>query len=307
MESAATLRPMQAPIKRALMLALALVVLTALTGTAQAAQSVSAHAVGKSPSEVAAYWTAERMKKAKPVERARGAGKRPRQSYPFTRYEAPTPYDVRHGKVFFTEGGFNYVCSGTALTSGNQSVVWTAGHCVNEGPGAYVTNWAFVPGYDSGARPKGTWAATNLYTTDRWRTAGDFDYDLGAAKVAPVGGQTLNAAVGGRGISFNYTATVGATHFLSFGYPAASPFNGSSLFICDAPLATRDTPTTPASPATMGIGCDMTGGSSGGGWIDDSGRVASVNSYGYSTLKNVMFGPYQGTVAQTLFNTAAAG
>jgi hypothetical protein len=40
-----------------------------------------------------------------------------------------------HGKVFFSDGAYNYVCSGTALTSGNESVVWTAGHCVNEGPG----------------------------------------------------------------------------------------------------------------------------------------------------------------------------
>ena len=291
--------------KRALVLVLALAVTGALAGSAQAARSVSAKAVGKSPAEVAAYWTAARMKNAKPAERAKGNGNaRPKQSYPFTRYQAPKPYDARHGKVFFTERGVNYVCSGTALTSGNQSVVWTAGHCVNEGPGAYVTNWAFVPGYDSGARPYGTFAATNLYTTDRWRTAGDFSYDLGAAKVAPVGGRTLNATVGGRGVSFNYTATVGATHFLSFGYPAASPFNGSSLFICDAKLGTRD---ASANPPTMGIGCDMTGGSSGGGWIDDSGRVASVNSYGYQTLKNVMFGPYQGSVAQTLYTTASAG
>ena len=55
----------------------------------------------------------------------------------------------------------------------------------------------------------------------------------------------------------------------------------------------------------MGIGSDMTGGSSGGGWIDDNGNVASVNSYGYQTLKNVMFGPYQGDVAQSLYTTAA--
>jgi hypothetical protein len=56
----------------------------------------------------------------------------------------------------------------------------------------------------------------------------------------------------------------------------------------------------------MGIDCDMTGGSSGGGWIAGGG-VASVNSYGYTTLPNVMFGPYQGTVSQSLYTQAAAG
>ena len=48
--------------------------------------------------------------------------------------------------MFFTLGGNDYVCSGTALLSGNKSVVWTAGHCVNEGPGEFATNWEFVPG-----------------------------------------------------------------------------------------------------------------------------------------------------------------
>ena len=74
-----------------------------------------------------------------------------RLAYPFTRYE-PATYNPAHGKVFFSDGAANYVCSGTALTSGNQSVVWTAGHCVNEGPGGFYTNWAFVPAYKDGAR-----------------------------------------------------------------------------------------------------------------------------------------------------------
>ena len=93
-------------------------------------------------------------------------GKGPKASYPFTRYE-PATYNPAHGKVFFTDSGVNYVCSGTALTSGNKSVVWTAGHCVNEGPGAYYTNWAFVPAYKDGARPYGTWAARDAAARPR--------------------------------------------------------------------------------------------------------------------------------------------
>ena len=49
------------------------------------------------------------------------------------------------------------MCSGTATSSANGDVVTTAGHCVNEGPGAFVTNFAFVPAYDNGAAPYGTW------------------------------------------------------------------------------------------------------------------------------------------------------
>jgi hypothetical protein len=50
----------------------------------------------------------------------------------------------------------------------------------------------------------------------------------------------------------------------------------------------------------------MTGGSSGGGWIVGS-SVYSVNSYGYTNQPDVMYGPYQGDVAQSLYNAASAG
>ena len=55
----------------------------------------------------------------------------------------------------------------------------------------------------------------------------------------------------------------------------------------------------------MAIRCDMTGGSSGGGWIV-GGNVYSVNSYGYLTQPNVMYGPYQGSVAQQLYTSAGS-
>jgi hypothetical protein len=61
---------------------------------------------------------------------------------------------------------------------------------------------------------------------------------------------------------------------------------------------------TSATPFTMGVPCDMTGGSSGGGWITSSGAVASVISYGYSNLKNVLFGLHQETEASLLYVTA---
>jgi hypothetical protein len=44
----------------------------------------------------------------------------------------------------------------------------------------------------------------------------------------------------------------------------------------------------------------MTGGSSGGGWISSTG-AGSVSSYGYTGLKNVMFGPFRGATAQLLY------
>jgi hypothetical protein len=264
--------------------------------------------VAKSAASIARYWTPKRMEAAKPADRLRatrsapGAKKR-KATYPYTSYEVTTPYTQAptstHGKVFFTLGGVDYVCSGTALLSGNKSVVWTAGHCVNEGPGAFATNWSFVPAYKDGSAPFGEFPARQLNTTSGWGNAGDFSYDFGAAVVASAGGRQLTDAVGGRGIAFNYNRS---QQFDSYGYPAAPPFTGQRLWVCDAPLGTND---TSANPATMGIGCNMTGGSSGGGWIVGS-SVYSVNSYGYSNQRDVMYGPYQGSVAQSLYNQAAS-
>jgi hypothetical protein len=286
--------------KRAGFLLLAFALLALLSTPAQAAQTAATKVVKQSRAEVVEYWTAERMRNAIPLDivDAAVAKKKPRRAYPFTRYE-PTTYNPAHGKVFFSDGAANYVCSGTALTSGNESVVWTAGHCVNEGPGAFYTNWAFVPAYKDGARPHGTWTARELLTTSAWGNGGDFGYDLGAAVVNTNGGATLTDTVGSRGIGFNQAAE---QHYLSHGYPAAPPFSGGRMFICEADLGTRD---TSADPPTMGIGCDMTGGSSGGGWVVGN-DVLSVNSYGYSNQPDVMYGPYQGAVAQQLYTSAGS-
>ena len=156
-----------------------------------------------------------------------------------------------------------------------------------------------MPAYKDGSRPFGTWTASELLTTSAWGNSGDFSYDLGAAIMAPNGG-SLTDVVGGRSVAFNYAR---GQQFTSFGYPAAPPFGGQRLHVCEAPYAAADPGT---SPQTMAIGCDMTGGSSGGGWIV-GGAVYSVNSYGYTSQPNVMYGPYQGAVAQSLFTTAETG
>lgn len=277
--------------------------LLTLGGAPAQARDVSSKHVEQTRAAVVSYWTSARMRSARPVPLAKpgspgGGGK----TKPGAATEVPAPYTTfptsTNGKVFFTDDGVNYVCSGTAITSANQSVVWTAGHCVNEGPGSFHTNWAFVPAYRDGARPYGTWPASSLHTTTQWRTSGDFSYDLGAAVTAPAATRLTAAIGGGRSLAFNGPRS---QTYNAFGYPQASPFNGLRLWMCASGLYMSD---TSASPQTMGIQCNMTGGSSGGGWVGASGSVYSVNSYTYGSLRNVMFGPFQGSVAQSLFGTA---
>jgi V8-like Glu-specific endopeptidase len=288
-------------------LCLALLAMAACAVLAAPAQGAQVQSKAADSAGVKRYWTAERMQNAVPADMVRSANGRAVRAGGNAKQRAaaiaiPPPYTSQptstNGKVFFTDGGTNYVCSGTALLSGNASTVWTAGHCVHDGASGFHTNWAFVPAYADGSRPYGTWTARRLLTTAGW-TQGDFSYDLGAAVVAAQGGSSLTSVVGGRNIVFN---SARSQQYTAHGYPAAPPFDGQRLWACSSPLIYND---TSANPATMGIDCNMTGGSSGGGWIAGS-SVASVNSYGYSNLPNVMFGPYQGSVAQSLYTQAAS-
>ncbi|TQJ57967.1 V8-like Glu-specific endopeptidase [Arthrobacter sp. SLBN-83] len=265
------------------------------------------------------YWTPERMQSAVPgdtlagkalergnrssalfVEKGKPATTKGTKGKPTI---AKSENPVSHiGKVFFTLGGANYVCSGNAVTSANRSTVATAGHCVNEGPGAYATNFIFVPEYENGNAPYGKWAAKALYAPTQWVNNGDMTYDTGFAVVAPdTNGDLLTDIVGGSGTAFNQAR--GLT-YTSYGYPAAAPFNGETLWSCTG-KATAD-PNNPQF-ATQGIPCDMTGGSSGGPWfigVDSDGVQNSINSYGYNGSP-VMYGPYWGTVIQDTFKRAA--
>ena len=233
---------------------------------AQAAR-VQTKAVAQDKTAVQRYWTAERMRNAIPADKTLSGAFAAKPKVPklAPAQQIPPPYTSQptstNGKVFFTDDGLNYVCSGTAVLSGNKSVVWTAGHCVHDGAGGFHTNWSFVPAYADGSRPYGTWTARTLLTTSGWANGGDFSFDNGAAVVNANGGQALTDVVGGRNIAFN---TARQQNYAAHGYPAAPPFNGQRLWVCNSPLVYDD---TSAYPPTMGIDCDMTGGSSGGGWI----------------------------------------
>lgn len=282
----------------------ALVVLVVTVGSVASAGAYPVMEKSRESRErVASYWTVERMREAVPAERNAGPsaakGKPGGGTTSGSSSEVPLPYPSAHGKVFFTDSGVNYVCSGTAIASANESVVWTAGHCVNEGPGNFYTNFLFVPAYRDGVAPYGTFAGSTLLTTTGWQSSGEFGVDVGAAVVGTnSSGQTLTDAVAERQLAFNAARV---QSYKLYGYPAAKRFSGQRMRVCDTAWLLDD---TSATPATMGASCDMTGGSSGSGWVTSSGAVASVISYGYPNLRKVLFGPHQETEAQQLFSAA---
>lgn len=282
------------------------------------AQSDVTGATARRTVDLDTYWSASRMKSALPgdtlvrghhasgvpasTQRRAIPGRAPQVNASAKKIAQPQATQVSPrptiGKVFFTLGGQDYVCSGNVVTSTNRSVVTTAGHCVNEGPGAFATNWVFVPAYQNGSAPYGRWAARNLYTSSQWASKGDITYDVGFAVIAKnAQGKALGDVVGSTGIEFGAAR---GQYYRSYGYPAARPFTGQTLQSCQG-YARND----PRQASTQGIPCDMTGGSSGGPWFLSNGNQNSVNSYGYPGT-NIMYGPYYGDVAMRVFQNASA-
>lgn len=264
----------------------------------------TAAATVEAQQQVKDYWTADRMRSATPIEEKYGVQTADRGAAPQAAAAAAAPDAVREtaqptlGKVFFTLGGSDYVCSGTATDSSNGDVVTTAGHCVNEGPGAYATNFAFVPAYQNGSAPYGQWVAESVITTNQWKNSGDFNYDVGFAVMAENGsGQSLTDVVGAKSIGFNLAR---GQYYSAFGYPAASPYNGETLWSCNGTVRND----TFGGSNDQALPCTMTGGSSGGGWFT-GGRLNSVNSFGYNNVADTMFGPYFGSVIRSTYTVAA--
>jgi len=224
---------------------------------------------------------------------------------------ADTSADVAQttGKVYFQQGSWLYVCSGSVVDSSFGSVVLTAGHCVHDGDGgSFHSNWIFYPGYDSGAKPYGEWTATDLFTTTGWASSGDFDDDAGFAAVTN-GTSTRLEAEFDSGVDIptvGFTASTFDVTYASFGYPAAKKYKGGDLVWCQGPVTHGLD-----GGDSLVMACDMTGGSSGGPWYRDfangSTEINSLNSYGYQSFQGYMFGPVFGSAEQAAFNGAGGG
>jgi V8-like Glu-specific endopeptidase len=283
----------------------------------------------RSLAAVRAYWTPQRMAAARPGEElapaagvrftrpaaldgylhrlapGRGTPTTPESGAPWTRGGAVARTT---GKVFFSLGADDYVCSGSAVDSADRSTVLTAGHCVvDPESGTAATNWVFVPAYANGTAPYGIFPATHLATTTGWTTSEDFDVDVAFANVGPNGsGQLLVDAVGGQPIAFGLPR---GQSTWAFGYPAAAPWTGEQLVHCSG-VVVQDT--TPSPSTDQGLACTMTPGSSGGPWFSGfdqrtgRGTLTSLTSFSYSDVTGVLWGPYLGSVAQALYASVAS-
>lgn len=242
------------------------------------------------------------------------------------------PYHVKaatSGKVFFDSPEGHMVCSGTVVEDpahpGKSNLVWTAGHCVHAGKnGGWYRNMAFVPSYNNSAKsidqlqnagkseiaPYGVWWADGAQTSQQWIDGGGetggkgASYDYAVIHVTPEqgnGGKSLQETVGGAmPVDFDAPAVPKVSSITASGYPEAAPFDGQLLYQCtDKP--SRLSISRP-DPTMYRIGCTMTAGSSGGGWVE-------AGSDGKPTLvSNTSIGPVSsGWLAGPRFGDVAKG
>ena len=278
-------------------------------------------AVSLSSGDSDEYWTPERLADAQPLELREGADPvAARSSDPgllrasaTTLKEAivnsPAAYPNRvHGKIFGTYPGIgDYSCSGTVVTSKSGSLVTTAGHCVYDaGAGRsnqFASQLAFVPGYSSGNTPYGVFEATNAIVPGQWIRA-SLDYDLAMLRLDTEAGQTVQKAVGSRGIGFSQKRK---QRLSAYGYPGRGrpAYNGERLAKCTAGYVPD--PVRYGGPRSRGMRCDQKQGSSGGGWVSQQSIVVSNTSHGHTRGRNKFYGPHYGAVAKSLYRANGGG
>jgi V8-like Glu-specific endopeptidase len=218
------------------------------------------------------------------------------------------------GKIFFTLGTRDYVCSGALVRSMHVDVVLTAAHCVRGAHGQWATDWTFVPGYRDGAEPYGQYTARKFFVSPRWTGPGSASerYDVAFVQVTLAtrfGRARASRPPAGLSVEFAARQTAAALpRTYVFGYPALLPFSGEFANYCaGASRVARSAPRA-GSVATT---CSMTAGDSGGPWFagfrprGGRGAIAAVTAYKHSGDPRTLYGTVLGHAARALYRAAA--
>jgi V8-like Glu-specific endopeptidase len=272
------------------------------------ATASAASAEARRAARVARYWTAARMRSARPLDLVVGAGGRPRlrvgaaapepaagASFLAVATPEAAPFSF-NGRLFIRRGKLSGYCSGTAIDSPTRQLVLTAGHCLNDGrENGERSIWSdyleFVPAYDGGSAPFGAFVARRgkVRTPPQWTNHGNPDFDLGAFLTRPnAAGLDLAEALGG-GAAIVTDLSRHQT-FQTYGYPGQSKF----MRHCSSPYVGDDRASLPFSgPPTLGVRCHWAPGASGGGWLIAGGtEINGINTYLHLDNRSHTYGPY---------------
>ncbi|NZA26099.1 trypsin-like peptidase domain-containing protein [Luteimonas sp. SJ-92] len=191
------------------------------------------------------------------------------------------------GKLYFTtpSGGSSYC---TANVASGNSVIITAAHCVYTRGQGFNSNFVFVPADRYGVAPYGSFGWSSATVMNNWINQGGRRWDVAVIKLAGEAstGVPVTSYVGWLGRSWNQPYS--EFHY-SIGY--ASNFSTQYTTVCAG-----QTYSSPAEGDNVLVqGCDMTYGSSGGGWL----RQFAHNSHGGNYVNAVVSGPHIGDFGQS--------
>ncbi|MCP4654955.1 MAG: trypsin-like serine protease [bacterium] len=185
------------------------------------------------------------------------------------------------GKFYFTDSvGDRFVCSAAVIT---RRLVLTAGHCVHGGP---VEGWhddfLFIPAYYNGDAPFGEWDYSTAFVDSTWANSGEVPNaaDWALVEMQDQGGNRISEVTGKLGFVINLTAD---NHLHMLGYPVNldngeemhQVTSGDYFFYLDN---------------TVMYGSDMSGGSSGGPWVQNFNRKSQGQGGGFNRARAAVVG-----------------
>lgn len=214
------------------------------------------------------------------------------------------------GKLFFTSRSGDGVCSASAVSTPARNAIITAAHCVHSGPGGilspaeYFTDFLFVPRYDRGSAPDGSWVGTGVAVHRAWVEDGDLALDQALITVAPRAGRNLVDVVGGNGLAWGYPVAESGVRIV--GWPAQAPYDGETAQQCAGSTSAFD------GSGDAQLPCGLNGGASGGPWFlrmlgADVGFVWAITSRRTTTGPRYLVAHPLTAAIQTLLAAVGGG
>ncbi|AXG80359.1 trypsin-like serine peptidase [Streptomyces paludis] len=275
----------------------------------------SGHHSSSSDGSTDRYWTASRMRAAQPVptgdteqaEARNAEARNPAARSPSRPFEGLPIV----GTFFWSDAkGSGHFCGGTVVNSPGKNLVMSAAHCF-DGTSARP-NLAFVPQYDDGKKPYGSFSVKpgGVFLNQRYLTKGRnaaATLDFNFARLEPRDGKNVQDVVGGADLMID----AGYAHYpvRLVGYPA----NQRHPLDCTDRTERFDSPTPGIPGSFLRIECAAySGGSSGGPFlvkrVSGWGIVGVIG--GWKTggdTDDVSYSPYFGRDVKALYDRATSG